>query len=138
MYFLSKILNVRGKNEKYSGKVKNEKNTAMLDDVTGPQQRHLHMYTIILTSSCRQHNALSIKVKNFSKYCKVTKTPGGGVPTTAPPPSTCTTVGQDGMSLHVLLLPPLPLEGIFLCSIVLIVSAFISGGSLSTSLTSQP
>ena len=46
----------------------------MLDDNTGPQQRHLHMYSIILTSSCRRHNTLSIKGKNFSKYRKVTKT----------------------------------------------------------------
>ena len=40
----------------------------MFDDVTGPQQRHLHMYPIILTSSYRRHNTLSIKGKNFSKY----------------------------------------------------------------------
>ena len=59
----------------------------MLDDVTGSQQRHLHMYPIILTSSCKRHNTLSIKDKNFSKYRKVTKTlEMGGFPP-------CTTVG---------------------------------------------
>ena len=56
----------------------------MLDDFSGPQQRHLHMYPIILTSFCRRHNMLSIKGKNFSKYRKVTKTLGGS-PTTPPP-----------------------------------------------------
>ena len=44
----------------------------MLDDVTGPQQRNLHMYPIILTSACGRHNTLSIEGKNFSKYRKVT------------------------------------------------------------------
>ena len=64
MYFLSNTLNFRGKNEKYSGKSENVK-SAMLDDVNGPQQRHLHMYPIILTSCCRRHNTLSIKGKNL-------------------------------------------------------------------------
>ena len=77
MYFLSKTLSFRGKNEKYSGKVRNVKQSAMLDDVTGPQQLHLHMYPRILIS-CRGHNTLSIKGKNFSKYRKVMKTLGGG------------------------------------------------------------
>ena len=96
MYFLSKTLNFRKKktkNKNYSGKSdKCKKKSAMLDGVTGPQQRHLHMYPIILTSSFRRHNKLSIKGKNFSKYRKVTKTlgGGGGGPTPLPP---CTTVG---------------------------------------------
>ena len=58
-------------------KVKNVKNSAMLDAITGPQQRHLHMYPIILTSFCRRHNTLSVKGKTFSKYRKLTKTLGG-------------------------------------------------------------
>ena len=49
----------------------------MLDGVTGLQQRHLHVYPIILISPCRGHNPLSIKGKNFSKYREVTKTLGG-------------------------------------------------------------
>ena len=60
------------------GKVKNVKKSNMLDDVTGPQQCHLHMYPLILTSSCRRHNTLSIKGKNFLKYREVMKTLGGG------------------------------------------------------------
>ena len=67
----------------------------MLDDVIGPRQRHLHMYPIMLTSSCRRHNTLSIKGKNFSKYRKVPKTLGGF----QPPPSPLYHGG--GMSLHV-------------------------------------
>ena len=66
----------------------------MLDDVTGPQQHHLHMYPIILTSYCRRHNTLSIKGKSFTKYRKVMKTlggGGGGVATT----STCTGGGMS-------------------------------------------
>ena len=58
----------------------------MLDDVTGPQQRDLHMHPIILTSSCRRHYTLSIEGKNFSKY-------------PSPPPQTLYRGG--GMSLHV-------------------------------------
>ena len=76
MYFLSKTLNFRGENDDIVEKVKNVKK-GMLDDVTGTQQRHLHMYPIILTSACRRHNTLSIKGKIFSKYRKVTKTLAG-------------------------------------------------------------
>ena len=57
----------------------------MLDDVTGPQQRHLHMFPIILKSSCRRHNTLPVKGENNSKYRKVTEMQrggGGGIPTT--------------------------------------------------------
>ena len=93
MYFLSKTLNVRGKNEKYSGKSEKCKKSPLLYDVTGPQQRNLHMYPIILTSSCRQD-----KGKNFSKYRKVTKN-AKGIPTTTPPPTPLYHGG--GMSLHV-------------------------------------
>ena len=56
----------------------------MLEDVTGPQQRDLHIHPIILTSSCGRHNTLSIKGKNL-KYL--------------PPPPTLYHGG--GMSLHV-------------------------------------
>ena len=58
--------------DKFSGKMK--KKSAMLDNVTGPQQRHLHMYPIILTSSCRRHNTLSIlRVKTFQNIVRQRK-----------------------------------------------------------------
>ena len=44
------------------------------------------MYPIILTSSCRRHNTLSVKGENFSKYRKVTKTLGGWGSNHPPPP----------------------------------------------------
>ena len=73
----------------------------MLDDVADPQQRRLHMYPIILTSSCRPHNTLSIKGNNFSKYRKVAKTLGwaGSKHHHSPPPLPLYHGG--GMSLHV-------------------------------------
>lgn len=36
------------------------------------------MFPIIFTSFCKKHNRLSIKGKNFSKYCNVMKMPGSG------------------------------------------------------------
>ena len=60
-----------------------------------PSSIHLHMYPIILTSTCRRHNTLSFKGKNFSKYRKVTKTLGGGGGGIQP------TNHGGGMSLHV-------------------------------------
>ena len=36
--------------QKLQWKVKNLEKSALLNDVTGPQQRHLRMYSIILTS----------------------------------------------------------------------------------------
>ena len=59
----------------------------MLDDVTGPQQLNLHMYPIILTSSCRRYNTLSIKGNENAR--------GGSVPTTP------VLYHGGGMSLHV-------------------------------------
>ena len=45
--------------------------TNTIDDVTvSPQCR---------TSSCRAHPMPSTKGENFSKYCNITKTQGGGV-----------------------------------------------------------
>ena len=48
----------------YSGIVKNLEKSALLNDVTGPQQRHLRMYSIILTSQLfkmlQQNGTLSV------------------------------------------------------------------------------
>ena len=46
----------------------------MLVDVTKSQQRNLHISPMILKVSHRQR--LSIKGKNFSKYCNANKTHG--------------------------------------------------------------
>ena len=66
-YFLYSCQEKQNKNYggNYSGKGENLKKSAMLDDVNGPQQHHLHMYPIILTSPCRRHNRPSIEVKTF-------------------------------------------------------------------------
>ena len=50
----------------------------MLDDVTDHQLPHLHIYPIMLTSSSKRHNRLSVNGRKFSKYRKVTKTLGSG------------------------------------------------------------
>ena len=46
--------------QNYSGKVKNLEKSAVLNDVTGSQPRHLRMYSIILH-------------RNFSKCCNKTE-----------------------------------------------------------------
>ena len=53
------------------------------DEVTSPQRRHPKIYT----SRCRAHHWLSTKGRNFSKYCNITKTQGGGGDGSINPPS---------------------------------------------------
>ena len=70
----------------------------MLDDVTDHQLPHLHIYPIMLTSSSRRHNRLSVKGRYFSKYSKVTKTLGSGSkqPPTHPRPTFYHVEGMSG------------------------------------------
>ena len=62
LHFSVKFESYSSKN--YSGKVKNLEKSALLNDVTGPQQRHLRMYSIILTSQLfkmlQQNGTLSV------------------------------------------------------------------------------
>ena len=63
------------------------KMAAIVGDVTGPQQRQT---SIKYTSYCREDQTLSTEGKTVSKYCKISKTLGGGGVQSTP---ICTTVG---------------------------------------------
>ena len=58
----------------------------MSNGVSNLQQRHLHMYPVILTSSCRQRGRLFAQERNLSKHRNVTRSKGVW---NHPPPPYC-------------------------------------------------
>ena len=65
----------------------------MSNGVSNLQQRHLHMYPVILTSSCRQRGRLFAQERNLSKHRHVTRSKGVW---NHPPPPYCSEEQAEG------------------------------------------
>ena len=76
----------RGSAEQFNGTVQSMKwitdytdsyfENLSLTGVSNLQQRHWHMYPVILTSSCRQGGRLFAQERNLSKHRDVTRSKG--------------------------------------------------------------